>query len=324
VKISVVVPTYKRPDMLERCLGALVTQDFARHQYEIIVADDGPDEAVLALVTRWATAARGAPDIRYVAVTDTQGPAGARNKGWRVAHGEVIAFTDDDTVPHPDWLSEGWRAMAQGVVAAAGQVIVPRPAGVPTDYERDIMRMEEAEFVTANCFVRRGALEAIGGFDERFTSAWREDSDLQFTLLKLHGRVARAHDAVVKHPVRPVPHWTYGLRQHRKIVFDALLYKKHPELYRERIRHGPPWRYYAIIAGFSTMVAGIAMRSPWLAVGGLLLWAVLTVAFVMQRLEGTSRSPEHVAEMVATSIAIPFVAVYWRLVGAWRYRVLFL
>jgi len=288
------------------------------------VADDGPDEAVRIVVERWAAASLGAPTIRYAAVTETQGPAGARNKGWRAAAGEVIAFTDDDTVPDPAWLSEGWKAMESGVTAASGRVVVPMPEGTPTDYERDIARMEDAEFVTANCFVRRQALVAIGGFDERFTAAWREDSDLQFTLLKVQGQVVKAPDAIVKHPVRPVDDWTYGLRAHRKIMFDALLFKKHPEMYRQRIRRAPPWRYYAIIAGFALMVAGLGLRSTPLAIGGLLLWAGLTVAFLGERLKGTSRAPEHVAEMVVTSIAIPFVAVYWRLVGAWRFRVLFL
>ena len=54
MKMSVVVPTYKRPAMLERCLGALVAQDFDRRAYEIVVADDGPDAEVEATVRRWA------------------------------------------------------------------------------------------------------------------------------------------------------------------------------------------------------------------------------------------------------------------------------
>lgn len=324
IRLSVVVPTYKRPDFLERCLDALVAQDFDPERYEIVVADDGPDAATRAQVERWSLRTAGRPVIRYVPVTGTQGPAGARNRGWREAAGEVIAFTDDDTIPRSDWLSEGWKAMASGATAAAGKVIVPLPEGRPTDYERDIARMAEAEFVTANCFVRRQALQAIGGFDERFTAAWREDSDLQFTLLKVQGEVVRAPRAIVRHPVRPVDDWTYALRQHRKIAFDALLFKKHPKLYRERIRRAPPWNYYGMVLSLIVLVVAIAVRALPVAWAAFAVWAVLSGLFLSRRLDGTSTDPAHIAEMVVTTIAIPFVAVYWRLAGALRFRVLFL
>jgi GT2 family glycosyltransferase len=324
MRACVVIPTYRRPDFLERCLGALVMQQFDPACFEIVVADDGPEEATRQQVERWAAGTLGRPAIRYVPVTATQGPAGARNRGWRQASGVVIAFTDDDTVPHPDWLAEGVRALRPGVVAAAGRVIVPLAPGAPTDYERDIARMQQAEFVTANCFVRREALEAVGGFDERFTAAWREDSDLHFKLLALPGRVVAAPNAVVKHPVRPVDDWTYGIRQHRKIAFDALLFKKHPRLYRERIRKLPPLGYYATVAALAVALAAMATGSLALAGAALATWLALTLAFALRRLRGTSRSRAHVAEMLASSVAIPFVAVFWRLAGAWRFRVLFL
>jgi GT2 family glycosyltransferase len=324
ILVSVVVPTYRRHDLLDRCLGALVAQDFHPACYEIVVADDGDDPATRAQVERWAFDARGSPAIRYIAVSETQGPAGARNRGWRAAGGEVIAFTDDDTVPRSDWLTEGWKAMAGGATAAAGRVVVPLPAGMPTDHERDIARMAEAEFVTANCFVRRQALQAIGGFDERFTSAWREDSDLQFTLLKVQGEVVKAPKAVVRHPVRAAAGWTDNLRQHRKILFDALLFKKHPKLYRERIRRSPPWDYYGIVAALIVLAAAAVAGAGWIAAIAFAVWAFLSGRFVARRLAGTSRRPAHVAEMVVTSLAIPVVAVYWRLVGAFRFRVFFL
>ncbi len=324
LRVSVVVPTYRRPDLLERCLGALVAQDLDGHAYEIVVADDGAEERVRDLVWQWARRTNGAPAIHYVPVTQTQGPAGARNRGWQIALGDIIAFTDDDTIPRANWLSAGLEAMATDVTAAAGHVHVPLPDDrALTDYERDIAHMSTAEFVTANCFVRRHALRAVGGFDERFTQAWREDSDLQFRLLKASGKVVNAPFAVVEHPVRPM-RWAGGIRAHRKILFDALLFKKHPDLYRQRIRRAPPWNYYAIVAALVAVVLGALGEGPWLAWGGLLVWAALTALFCRRRLRGTSRDPSHVAEMVVTSIAIPPVAVFWRLAGALRFRVFFL
>jgi glycosyltransferase involved in cell wall biosynthesis len=323
IRASIVVPTYRRPDLLERCLAALVDQDFDPHRFEIIVADDGDDPRTRTLVQRWTRRTAGAPRVAYVPVRTTRGPAGARNAGWREAVGEVIAFTDDDTIPHPDWLGEGCRAMAPGVAAAAGRVRVPLPRGPLTDYERDIARMADAEFVTASCFVSHATLAEIGGFDPTFTAAWREDSDLQFTLLERKGRVVRAPRAVVDHPVRPMT-WQERVGAHRKILFDALLYKKHPRLYRERIRSSPPWLYYAIVAAILVGVLGLLALQPRWALGGFVAWALLTAAFCVRRLRGGSLAPAHVAEIVMSSVAIPVVAVFWRLVGAWRFRVRFL
>jgi GT2 family glycosyltransferase len=324
--VSVVIPTYRRPDLLERCLAALVEQGFPRDSFEIVVADDGPEERLRRVVRHWALLTRGAPEIRYLPVTATQGPAGARNRGWEMADSPVIAFTDDDTVPHRDWIVEGYRALLSNpsALAAAGRVVVPMPADrAPTDYEKDMGRLAAAEFVTANVFVRRSALEAIGGFDERFTSAWREDSDLQFALLGLRGEIVAAPDAIVEHPVRPAG-WLDNLRAHRKILFDALLFKKHPRLYRERIRRSPPWNYYSIVVAIVLMALGALLRAPLVAAIGLAGWGFLTARFALLRLRGTSHSPRHVIETITTSALIPPVAVFWRLAGAVRYRVLFL
>jgi glycosyltransferase involved in cell wall biosynthesis len=319
VRVSVVVPTYRRPALLGRCLAALLAQDFDPSGYEIVVADDAASDD-----TRRQVEAAGAPAstrLRHLAVTGRHGPAAARNAGWRAATGEIIAFTDDDCVPDPRWLSAGVAALDDGAAAVSGRVVVPLPA-VPSDYERDASGLERAEFVTANCFCRREALEAVGGFDERFAAAWREDSDLQFSLLRAGRRVGRAPAALVVHPVRPAP-WGVSLGQQRKSLFDALLYKKHPEFYRGRIRSTPPWDYYAIVAALGLTALAAGSGHPRLAWGSALAWSVLTARFCARRLQGTSREARHVAEMAATSALIPPLSVFWRLYGAWKFRVLF-
>lgn len=324
--VSVVMPTYRRPDLLARCLRALVSQTLPGPDYEIVVADDGPDDDTRATVARLAAQARAThgPAVRYEprAPDGAKGPAAARNRGWRAARGAIVAFTDDDTVPWPDWLERGAAAFGDGAAAAWGHVSMPLPA-VPTDYERDAKGLEGAEFVTANCFVRRDALAAVGGFDERFRMAWLEDSDLHFSLLERGLRVVAAPAAVVLHPVRPA-RWGVSVSQQKKSQFEALLYAKHPALYRERIAHGaPPWRYYAIVAALAAAAGGLAARRPGLAAAGGAAWAALTARFALQRLRGTSHAPSHVAEMLVTSAAIPPLSVYWRLAGAVRFRVPF-
>lgn len=321
VLVSVVVPTCRRPDLLGRCLKALAAQDFDPAGYEILVADDAASADTRRQVEELAAGVR--PAVSYVPVTAAHGPAAARNAGWRAAAGAIIAFTDDDTIPEPGWLTAGVEALnSPDVVAVTGRVVVPLPPE-PTDYERDVAGLETGEFVTANCFCRREVLEELGGFDERFRAAWREDSDLHFRLLQYGARLVRAAKAVVLHPVRPA-RWGVCLRQQRKVQYDALLYKKHPEAYRRRIRRHFRWDYYLTVLALAAALVGVTL-GQWTGAGiagGL--WLLLTAWFCVRRLRRTSRAPRHVAEMAVTSALIPPLAVFWRIYGSVKFRVLFL
>jgi GT2 family glycosyltransferase len=203
-----------------------------------------------------------------------------------------------------------------------GRIIVPLPAA-PTDWERNVAGLERAPFATANCLYRWGALSAVEGFDERFTMAWREDSDLHFKLLELDRRCVHQPKAVVVHPARPAP-WGVSLRLQRMNLFNALLYKKHPILYRGLIQAQPPWRYYAMVGAILLAATAATSGSRWVAGSALIVWAALTVRFCLQRLANTSRRLSHVLEMAVTSALIPPLAVFWRMVGALKYRVVFL
>lgn len=351
-RVSVVIPTYRRPDLLARCLRAVLAQDLDDEAYEVIVVDDEPSEQTRAIVdgfqlarrapapigiiraaakgdgalnrtSRWSAdpPVTAGPHLRYIAMYDGHGPAAARNAGWRAAHGDIIAFTDDDCVPFPGWLRAGLSALVPGVSGADGRVIVPQPAS-PTDAQHMLAALERSRFVTANCFYRRSALVEVGGFDERFRLPWREDSDLYFTLLESGHSLTRATGAVVVHPVRE-PSWAVSVREQRKSMYNALLYKKHPRLYRQRVQARPPLRYYAILGvlaiGASSIMSGERRRAQVAAA----IWIVMTLEFAAERLRETSHAPSHVTEMIATSAVIPPLSIWWRLRGAWKFRVPF-
>jgi len=323
IAASIVVPTKGRPQLLNRCIASLVLQRFDPERFEIIVVDDGPSDEVRDVVSGWIehTAEHG-PHIRYIGSTGPHGPAAARNHGWRVARGAIIAFTDDDTIARADWLANGLREFDDDVQAVCGRIIMPL-AGTPTDYQLDAKNLETAEFVTANCFCRKAVLETLGGFDERFRFAWREDSDLHFRLLDHQANIVHSTKAVMMHPIRPAG-WGVSLQQVKKVQFDALLYKKHPTLYRQRIRATPRWDFYLIVAALAVgVVAALGGMASAATLAGL-VWLFMTARFCAQRLRRTSHAPSHVVEMAVTSALIPPLAVFWRAVGAWKFRVGFL
>lgn len=324
VCISVVIPTYRRPDLLKKCLFALANQDFPFSQFEIIVVSDGPDGATMDMINELKEFKQN-PDINFFFTDEKRGPAAARNFGWKKANGELIAFTDDDCIPASDWLSSYYKsylAHNKKFISFTGKVIVPIPK-LPTDYEKNVSNLETADFITANCACSRQALEQINGFDEEFTIAWREDSALEFALLQQGLPILKIETAIVTHPVREVP-WGISLKEQKKSMFNALLFKKFPELYKSKISAEPVWSYYGIIFLSFAAVIFFAIHKPLLAVIAVVFWFYLIVNFIYKRLKHTSLSVSHKIEMIFTSVLIPYLSVYWTLRGAIRYNVFFL
>ena len=322
LQVSVVMPTCGRLDLLDRSLDALTRQDFTAGAFEIIVVDDEPNCNTLQLVAGWRarTLERGMRLV-YVANDGAHGTGAARNRGWRIARAPIIAFTDEDMVAAPDWLTHGLDGFDDQTDVLCGRIESPHRR-VPAAHERDAGAPAAVEFVAANCFCRRGVLDALGGFDERFCAGWREDIELHFRLLKMQANIARSPLATVLHPAQPTP-WGASLFELRKISFDALLYKKHPELYRQKIRRLPCWEEYAIVAALVIAALGLAAGNEIVAVIGSGAWLVLTAMLTIRRLEGEAKTAAHIADMLVTSALIPPLAVFWRLLGAIKYRVRF-
>lgn len=306
--------------MLKQCLKALRQQTFDPNEYEVIVVSDGPDPQTQSLLKN-LQAINGR--LKFFALPEKKGPAAARNYGWLSAAGKIIAFTDDDCIPDNNWLS----VIAANIdpnrpEALTGRVIVPI-AGKPTDYERNTAGLETADFVTANCACTRLALIETGGFDERFSMAWREDSDLEFKFITHNIQIKRVTDSVIVHPVRQAS-WGVSLKEQKKTIYNALLYGQYPELYRNKIQSAPPLLYYGIVSGFLLFIAGTITAVVPLMRTGLSIWLALTLYFIIKRLYGTRLTAAHITEMVVTSPIIPFLSLYWQWYGAVKYRVFFM
>lgn len=319
MKVSVVVPTYKRPHLVTRCVDALVQQSFPSSEFEIIVVTDGPDEETVKALETFRD--KKAPVVKCYSLQKKKGPAAARNFGWRMSRSRLIAFTDDDCIPDKKWLEGFWNQFLKSAgskIAFTGKTIVPIPP-IPTDYERNIAQLANAEFITANCACTKLALEKVGGFDEQFTMAWREDSDLQFRFIEQRIPILPVRNAIVTHPVRKAP-WGVSLKEERKGIFNALLYKKFPVLYKKRIQPMPPWHYYLILLFLILTLVGFISGSLIVTWTSLSAWFAFTLWFTTKRLMYTSHSFNHVIEMIVTSALIPILSLYWRLYGAWKFK----
>jgi glycosyltransferase involved in cell wall biosynthesis len=317
--ISVVIPTYNRPSLLKNCISSLCDQTLGIELYEIIIVSDGPDKESKKVVLEFAEKHN---NIIYLSLPEKKGPAAARNLGWQNAKGVLIAFTDDDCLPDALWLDAIWKHYKnEPEVAFTGKVVVPT-SDDPTDFELNIKGLETGDFVTANCVVTKATLQAIGGFDENFTLAWREDSDLEFKLLQRQVPITRLEDAIVFHPARKAP-WGVSIKEQRKTMFNALLFKKYPELYRQRIRKQPLWKYYFTLLFFFIFITSVLLSITTLSIIAFVGWLLLTIQFIYRRLAATRKSAGHIFEMIATSILIPFLSIYWTIYGSIKFKVLF-
>ncbi|HEV2773200.1 MAG TPA: HAD-IIIA family hydrolase [Thermoleophilaceae bacterium] len=314
--IDVVIPSAGR-DSLAALLEALVGGRVAeRLDGRIIVVDDRPgvDAAPLPAV--------GAEVI----LGPRRGPAAARNAGWRAAGAEWVAFLDDDVVPEPDWaqrLLEDVRSLPASVAGSQGVVSVPLPADRPrTDWERNVAGLERARWATADLAYRRAALAAVGGFDERFERAYREDSDLGLRLVRAGWGIERGRRAVT-HPVRPADPWV-SVRLQAGNADDVLM----------RALHGRDWRAAAgappgrlrrhlvtVAAGAAAITAAPAGRRR-LALAGTLAWAACTAELAWARIAPGPRTAAEVVKMISTSAVLPAAAAWHLARGLARRRAL--
>jgi glycosyltransferase involved in cell wall biosynthesis len=170
-RISVVIPTYNRPDQLASCLQALNAQDLAPTEFEVLVVDDGGRHSLNELVER----ARQAVSIHLVRQTNA-GPATARNLGARRANGEYLAFTDDDCRPAANWLRVVLARLEAQPGALVGGLVVNALTGnvysatsqmlVDYLYERYTNSAGLPLFFTSNNFaLSKSLFLELGGFE---------------------------------------------------------------------------------------------------------------------------------------------------------------
>jgi histidinol-phosphate phosphatase family protein len=318
-RFDVVVPTLGRPS-LATLLDALGAQ--AEHlPGRVVLVWDRRDQGPLPLLA-W-------PPSLAARVTVLRGPSGgpaaARNAGWRAATASWVAFLDDDVVPGPTWaadLADDLAGLPPEVAGSQGVLRVPLPDWRrPTDWERNVHGLEGARWITADLAYRRSVLDELGGFDERFPRAYREDADLGLRVVRAGYQIV-AGRRTATHPVQPAD-WLVSVRLQAGNADDALM----------RALHGPGWRaaagvprgrrarHLAVTAAGLLALGVLAAGRRRLALAAAAGWVAGTGELAWARIAPGPHTPAEVATMLATSALIPPAASWHWLAGlaaAWR------
>lgn len=201
--VTVIVPVYNGAAELRLLLPALAAQTYPAELTQVLVVDnastDRPEEAF-----------RDFPRFRLLR-EPTPGSYAARNRALQEATGEVLAFTDADCIPEPDWLEKGVAALrSTGASLVAGAIrVFPRPGRRASWVERYEMlhafpqerfAREDHFGATANVFTTRHVMDEVGPFDARLKSG----GDRQWGQ-RVHAAglaVVFSPDPVVRHPAR--------------------------------------------------------------------------------------------------------------------------
>ena len=234
--LSVVIPTYNRLPILQKCLRALERQRLEApiSNYEVVVVDDGStDETVQWLLHNGGEV----PHVRLVQ-QDHGGPAEGRNRGVDYARGDVIVFIDSDLVVTEDFLisharrlEQTWRERGDRLCFTYGAVINTANFEDPTSEPHKLRDLSWAYFATGNVAIDRQVLETSGLFDTRFRLYGWEDLELGERLRRMGVVLVRCPEAVGYHwhpalSLEQVPRLiaVEGERAKMGLVF----YRKHP------------------------------------------------------------------------------------------------
>lgn len=204
-EVSVIVSTYGRAALLRGLLTALEAQR-AAPPFEVVVADNGSRDNTWEVLSSLAPSSPVA--VTAVRVSENCGAGVGRNRAVAASRGRLLAFTDDDCLPAPDWLACLVRPFTDPDVALVQGRTEPEPAPAPGAWARTMWVHGPTPWLeTCNIAYRRAAYEEVGGFDEgerrSGARAFGEDTWLGHRVLSRGGRPAYTDAAVVHHRWRP-------------------------------------------------------------------------------------------------------------------------
>ena len=226
---SVIIPAYNAKGTIEKCLGNLENQSIPRGNYEVILVDDGSTDNTPDIIRRFP--------VKYF-WQPNQGPAAARNKGAREAHGDIILFTDADCVPQNNWIEEMVRPFKDPeIIAVKGayktdqKSLTARFAQIEFEERFEMLKqVESIDMVdTYSAGYRKSVFLSLGGFDPSFPVANNEDTELSYKMSKAGYRMVFNPNAIVYHLNHPDSIKRYARHKFWRGYWRMIVYKKYPD-----------------------------------------------------------------------------------------------
>ena len=234
--ISVVIPTYNRRGILEKCLDALEHQDLngALDDYEVVVVDDGSTDGT----PDWLRSE--ADRFSHVRLIEQAhgGPAEGRNRGVSHSRGNVIVFIDSDLVVTPSFLAchakalkQHWHQHGDRLAFTYGAVVNTANFDAPTSERHKLRDLSWAYFATGNVGIDREVLEQSGLFDTGFRLYGWEDLELGERLRRMGVQLIKCPEAVGYHwhpalSLDQIPRLIEVERERARM--GLVFYRKHP------------------------------------------------------------------------------------------------
>lgn len=284
MKISVIIPVYNAENSIEKCLKAILEQKETDFDLEIVAVNDGSTDNT-AKVLESLTG-----QIKIISQAN-QGPAAARNAGAKAANGEVLIFTDSDTVPQPGWVKRIYQTFKEEEVAAcAGSYCIANP-------ESPLSRIIQSEIDfryssygksikfagTYNLAVAKNLFFEVGGFDESYRQASGEDNDFCYKVVKAGHLIRFVKEAQVAH-YHTENLYKYLKEQFRHGFWRAGLYWQHPDR-----MSGDDYTYWKDIvepplclATFASLLSSLFPRKSAGRVLGLISMLTLIALFFLE------------------------------------------
>jgi len=265
--VSVVIPAYKRPDLVREAVRSAIAQDLPPDRFEVIVVDSSPDDANEVLVRELQSEA---PCALSVYRREPEGPGPSRSLGAESARGEFIAFLDSDCQASSQWLREALAVFEDDVGFVQGRTR-PNPdqrLRVLSHYVH--IETESHFYETCNIVYRRIALEEAGRFPRDMTAnaEWPtggEDTLVAWKVKRSGWQTRFAGKALVHHAVLPATPWFWLCN--KRLFMLPLLVDQVPEL--RRFFYGR-YFYDQAQAALVVALAGAALASltalAWLLV----------------------------------------------------------